>query len=131
MIKVQKIEIFFLGFILVFYFLLLKTNLSQVIYLFFSLGLAIYFFPLKGIILKQNTALTVFDFLRGFMMSLIIVLSYFSFMIGKIGNDLKLLLLVMMISNLGYIYKYVSIRDTGNYIIHILLAILLCMTYFK
>lgn len=128
--KNEKIEIIFLTLIVLLYFLLLKGQFSSLFYLLFILVGAFYFFPIKAFLNrnKENIFLTISSC---FLISLSLIISYVSFLLEELNKTLKIILLSLIIFNLFLIYNYISSKLKSDIYIHILLSLLLVLTFFK
>lgn len=115
---------------LIFYFLLLKSNFSSLIYILYVLGMGIYFFPVK-IIIQRNHQHLLWIILSCFIISTCVTLSYVSYVLGNdIGNFLKITLLILTLGNLFVGYKLLVLKNK-LYLLHIFIAFLISMTFFK
>lgn len=128
--KNEKIEIIFLTLILILYFLLLKGRFSSLLYLLITLIGAFYFFPIRAFLKRKEEDLML-TISSSFLTSLSLILSYVSHTLGELNQTLKIILLSLIIFNLFLLYTFVNSKLKTSIYIHIILSLILVLTFFK
>lgn len=124
-----KIEKIILIIILLMLFLVIKKYLSSLFYAVNILMVSLYFFPIKIIMCKDkpNYKLLISS---SFLISVILIMSYLSIIMGELVNSFKIILFFLCILNIFFIYKYVEMKD-DNKNIHLIMLLLLIISYYK
>lgn len=115
---------------LIFYFLLIKSSFSSLVYIAYVLGIGIYYLPVK-IIIQRNHQHLLWIIFSCFIISTCVVLSYVSYILGRddMGNFLKITFLVLEIANMIVGFKLFFLKNKF-YVLHIIIALLISMIYF-
>ena len=98
-------------------------------YLNLILVVGIYFFPVKVIINRKSSDLSLI-LISSFIITVTLVLSYVTYVLENTNNSLKLILLIDTLINLIIIYKMISVKNK-LYIYHFILLLFIVMTLYK
>ena len=129
MTKYFKIETSILLISLLIYFALIKDFFNPTLYLNLILVVGIYFFPVKVIINRKSSDLSLI-LISSFIITVTLVLSYVTYVLENTNNSLKLILLIDTLINLIIIYKMISVKNK-LYIYHFILLLFIVMTLYK
>jgi hypothetical protein len=129
MLNKSKIEKIVLCTIMVMYFLLLKNYFSSLIYIIAILLASVYFFPIKVILnwSKEKSYLLIGS---SFLISVVLVFSYLSYVIEELSQSFKIILLFLSLANIFCLYKLVQRNETEKFL-HLILLFLLIAAFLK
>jgi hypothetical protein len=125
--SIKKIEIYLIVLVLLLYMLTSLLDISDVFYLYFSLLLAFYFFPIRMFTKDKNQNSLIY-FLSSFTISWIIGLSSISFYI-QIQGMFRIALLIVSILNLSLAFV-LNDKKEEDFLLHILLLFLVPMVLY-
>ena len=109
MSRIYKSETYLFFIALILYMLVIKANMPSFIYLFYSMLLAIYFFPLK-IILKIKTEKSLPLIVSSYTIAWFLTYANLDHYIGS-GIILQIFMLLMSLVNLFLLYYFYDKKD--------------------
>ena len=125
----SKNEKIALATITIFNFLLIKNCLPSTIYVLSIIVTSIYFFPVK-VILKRKSDNLFLKITSSFIISVVLVLSYVSYLLDFNNEVLSIVLSIIGFFNFLLIIKLVQVNDEDKYL-HLILVILIGQSIFS